>query len=514
MEKTSLFELKASYTPIDVSSGIVLNLKAKQTTTSDVKLSSDSKYILVVLDISGSMAGSPIETCKETLKKMFEYLHNELDNQKIDLILFNKQAKHVPLKGESLKKCISTISNIKADGGTAFIPVFDKIKKIVTENVKEMKDLCIIFLSDGQAEKLHELEPHLTDLKQFFQANTNSCETHALGFSRDHDAMVLTAVANAGTSQGTFQYIQSSSEIQNALDAVSGFFGQSSFGAFIKYPGLEKPAKIVFEESTYTPESGGKVWDGFTFIDLSPEKFAEIKDKIEIKIKQKEHEEIHRLNPEEGKIENDAARIKLTLQSMNFDLKKITEKLTTQKFSQEEAEQLNIKINDYRKKLDDCTRDVFKVKIAEREPLFNLIQDLNEYISTFQNLIRSNFINQLSNENIAQLNSLAYREVTRKALLKKLDKRAHKSVPIINEAFEKVKQISASLDSNALTEKYSDLIEKVGTCILSCYNFVEALADEDCLCMTFDIGRNEISIADATRVTIKKIFPTIISAKS
>jgi hypothetical protein len=516
MEKSSVFDFQAKYTPIDCSEGIVLNLKAKLNKTSNVKLSSDSKYILVVLDISGSMAGSPIETCKETLKKMFEYLHKELDNKKIDLLLFNRQTTYIPLRGEPLENCISKISSIKAEGGTAFIPVFNEIKKIVKANINEMKNLCIVFLSDGVGEKITELEPHLNELKIFFQENTKSCETHSLGFSRDHDAMFLTAVANAGTSQGTFQYIQSSSQIQGALDAVSGFFGQNSFGAFIKYPGIEKPSKIVFEESAVTPEGGGagNSWDGFTFIDLSKEKFYEIKDSIELIVRQKDHEEYHKLSIEEGKIENDAARIKLNLQSINYDLKKFTQKLTTQKLSKEEGENLSTKINDYRKKLDDYTRDIFKIKIADREPLFNLISDLNEYISTFQNLIKSNFINQLSNEQIAQLNSMAYRDVTRKALLKKLDKRAHKSVPIINEAFEKVKEISSQIDTNALNEKYSELAEKVGTCVLTCYNFIEALADEDCLCLTFDIGRSEISIVDATRITIKKIFPTIISAKS
>lgn len=74
--------------------------------------------------------------------------------------------------------------------------------------------------------------------------------------------------------------------------------------------------------------------------------------------------------------------------------------------------------------------------------------------------------------------------------------------------------MSKNVDSDELEKKYEDHIHKFGTCMLTCYNFIEAMADEDCLCMTFDLNRPEIAIADCTRINIKKIYPTIISAKS
>ena len=38
--------------------------------------------------------------------------------------------------------------------------------------------------------------------------------------------------------------------------------------------------------------------------------------------------------------------------------------------------------------------------------------------------------------------------------------------------------------------------------------------NEDCLCITFDISRTEMAIVDPSRVTIREIYPSIISAKS
>ena len=50
--------------------------------------------------------------------------------------------------------------------------------------------------------------------------------------------------------------------------------------------------------------------------------------------------------------------------------------------------------------------------------------------------------------------------------------------------------------------------------MMTCYNFVEALKDEDCLCLTFSIVRPEIAIADPSRIIIEEIYPTVISANS
>ena len=47
------------------------------------------KGVTVVLDKSGSMHGRKIETCKKTLKELFDYSHKELNNDKINLFLFN-----------------------------------------------------------------------------------------------------------------------------------------------------------------------------------------------------------------------------------------------------------------------------------------------------------------------------------------------------------------------------------------------------------------------------------------
>ncbi len=56
-----------------------------------VKRTND-KYIVIILDTSGSMSGDKINSCKQTLKDLITYSHQELKNNKIDLLEFNSKS--------------------------------------------------------------------------------------------------------------------------------------------------------------------------------------------------------------------------------------------------------------------------------------------------------------------------------------------------------------------------------------------------------------------------------------
>jgi len=530
MDKLQAFHVQASEYSLAEGENVCLNFNIfPENTQSDdsnrTKLT--NQYILFVLDTSGSMAGTAISTCKQVLQEMFQYLCTELGNTNFDLILFDTQPRFIELKDKTLDQRLQAVYQITAGGGTAFIPVFEQIKKLVqpknlqsvkttsqtTINTEKLQDVSIVLLSDGQAENIQVLQPHIHALNEVFLAYTRNCEFHTLGFTRGHDARVLNELTLAGTGQGSFQFIESSKDIKGAMDAISGLFASKKLNGTLLINGLPEPLKVSFDENE-TPN--GKKWEGMVFLDMQYKLYEQVRDSIKLLLqKGSTLEECQvTIKKEEISADDRVKTIKLNLLSIHENLRKITFKLTKQKYSQEEAEELNLKLNNYRKSTDDFIREIFKIKIAEREPLFEMVEDLKKYLATFNELIRSNFITQLNNEQIAQLNSMAYRNVTRKGLLKKLDKRAHKAVPIINEAFEKTKKLSEETDESALTTKYADLIDKIGCCALTCYNFVEAMKDEDCLCITFDMNRPEIAIADVTRITIKKIYPTIMSARA
>ncbi|KAL4430698.1 hypothetical protein ABPG75_005954 [Micractinium tetrahymenae] len=57
-------------------------------------------------------------------------------------------------------------------------------------------------------------------------------------------------------------------------------------------------------------------------------------------------------------------------------------------------------------------------------------------------------------------------------------------------------------------------LEDVGCCAISCMDYREALQAGDCLCLGLDIERPEAAVMDPSRLVIKAITPTRISAES
>ena len=517
METSSKFKAEAIEYPIKDVSGdnTCLSFKIHQQLTPLSETASrrlSSQYILFILDVSGSMSGTALKTCIEVLKGMFNYLYEELGNTQFDLLTFNTTTNLISLKDLPLEARLKALNKVVANGGTKFLPVFNMVSSLLEDNKDQ--NLSIMFLSDGQAEPIDTLKGPISSLNAVFQTMTRSCEFHTLGFTSSHDSRVLNELTLAGTAQGTFQYIQSSQDIKGAMDCISGLFASKKLYGELIIKGIPEPIKVSFDDKEVEDEKS-KIWEGIVFLDIPFKQYEEARETLRLRLQGAEGtEECKVAIRKETAGDENAQNIKLNLLALHETLKKITFRLTKEKVSQEEAEAINVRLNGYRKSLEDYIREIFKVKIASREPLFELVEDLRKYLRTFTELVRSNFLNQLNNEQIAKLNSMAYRNVTRQGLLKKLDKRALKSVPIINEAFEKVKELSKTVDEKALTTEYKDLIDKIGSCALTCYNFVEALQDEDCLCISFDIARPEIAVADATRIKIKNVFPTIISARS
>jgi hypothetical protein len=54
----------------------------------------------------------------------------------------------------------------------------------------------------------------------------------------------------------------------------------------------------------------------------------------------------------------------------------------------------------------------------------------------------------------------------------------------------------------------------IGNCPLSCNDLFEALQSGDAMCLGLDIARSEACIADPSRLVIKDIIPTFMTADS
>ena len=115
---------------------------------------------------------------------------------------------------------------------------------------------------------------------------------------------------------------------------------------------------------------------------------------------------------------------------------------------------------------------------------------------------------------IARLNDVAFKAVNNSSLQKMLDKRAVGNEDLYKKLDKEVEDLTKKMDFKKLAEEHKKVIEDIGACPLSCLDAVEAIEEQDCMCIGLQVQRPEAAIADASRLVIKDIIPTYMTADS
>ena len=79
---------------------------------------------------------------------------------------------------------------------------------------------------------------------------------------------------------------------------------------------------------------------------------------------------------------------------------------------------------------------------------------------------------------------------------------------------QELAEIVAKQDFDKLLNQNKEIIEDVGDCAFSVMNSLEAMQDSDCMCISLSVDRPESAIADPTKLIVKDVFPTYITAES
>ena len=130
----------------------------------------------------------------------------------------------------------------------------------------------------------------------------------------------------------------------------------------------------------------------------------------------------------------------------------------------------------------------------------------------------SNLENLFSNEVIAQLNEVAFKDIKKGGLQKLIDKRALQNEANYQKFDKEAIDISNRISWSAFdgdddrAKEVRGIIEAIGECPLTEKNTMQLLKDTDCMCLALKIQRPEAAIADASRVVIQDIYPTYLSA--
>ena len=122
--------------------------------------------IVIVVDISGSMDGLPIENCIEACVLV---LQNLKPSQRLSIVLFNQFVRQVfPLQhvmATNREQLIALMHNINASGGTFYDDSFKFAKNLFEESKTECeRNQILLFFSDGEPNE----PPDLSIIKDLF----------------------------------------------------------------------------------------------------------------------------------------------------------------------------------------------------------------------------------------------------------------------------------------------------------------------------------------------------------
>jgi hypothetical protein len=466
-----------------------------------VKVFKENDYILV-LDISGSMSGTPFRQAMESMFDIISSLKEQMQNN-IYVVTFNDVVKIYELHNMNMDDIKNHLTRkISCGCSTDFIELFINLKRLVA---KIKNDTYMTVFTDGQdtsdgTREKSKLKGHINSFNSEIQRkkNNENIDTvlHTIGFSSDHDVQTLTTITLAGTKQGTFGYVKESKDIKLRSQEVSNLIlsecGDSVKAKVISDNTVENLNLIQSDNGDYVAY---KLYNNnFNTSKLLVTKGKNTKELVPNNV-------TANLSELDGSSVVDAIIDSITTKIIN-----LASKITNDK---KQLQVLRVDVDDCDKMLDELRLKVMKMKPIIKKKLMPQILESKDLISETYKTLAEASIRTLSIDKIATLNNLAYKNITKKSLEKKLNKRADTNVSLFEKNEKDIEKIVQNINFESLSKNDFD-----GVCALSCNNWIEALENGDCMCLSLDISRTQAAIADPAQVNIKNIYGTILTAES
>ena len=191
--------------------------------------------IVVALDISGSMSGTKLKLCKETLKILLRELGSK---DRFGLVTFSDEAKiqisprnvTTEFKESAMQKIMSLTTEgcTNLSGGIALAA---QELLFTSGSVEKPNSVQTIFLlTDGIANRGVTDKDGIVELTKAVLHSKSSTTTsssssigiHCFGYGSDHDQVMLSEIANVAEG-GTYYFVQNDSDVLTAFgDALGG----------------------------------------------------------------------------------------------------------------------------------------------------------------------------------------------------------------------------------------------------------------------------------------------------
>ncbi|CDW75354.1 UNKNOWN [Stylonychia lemnae] len=499
--------------------------------------SADGRALILCFDQSGSMSGKPFEALQKGAIMIGESIFATKDYEKVSVCYYDDSV-HA-MEANDLIGYQKYVNSQCIRGSTNFVAVFKYIEQFLTQYSGRIRDVSVIFFTDGQdtCNNKEVIEKSLQNLKAYLQKNNLNSRFLTVGFTSSHDAPFLNRISNTGSELGNFFYINTdtgdySQQIQECLSQSVSMAGRQdglalniSSHAFELKQKLNLQKNYVIEESKENEDGDGDAeMNEEIKMDDNANELLEFSEQIIIRegaLQDLRGELVFgkktiNITFELVHVENPPAEV-LSRAQIKYINKLIFE--TVQEIQSDIKVRTHTELLEYimnlDKELDSFVESSMKIKDRDlRKVIMEEIGECKDKTSKVMEVLRASTGGRINNVQIAQLNDLAYKAVRKRGLQKKLDERAVKNEGFYKKLDQQLKGVAKKMDFKALREEYKDLIDMIGSCPISTNDLIQTMEESDCMCLGLDVGRSEAAIADPTRLVIKDIIPTFMSADS
>jgi len=172
--------------------------------------------LMCVLDVSGSMRGDKIRQVQDAMRFIID---QAIPKDRLSIVTFNHQGQRVlrlrKMDMEGKNSATVTTLQLSAGGGTSIASGLSTALDVMEQRRQRNKVSAILLLTDGQDGSTRHHLPALIARAQ--QAN---CSIYGFGFGKDHDAALLSDLAEQ--AQTPFTFVENTENIREAFAGAVG----------------------------------------------------------------------------------------------------------------------------------------------------------------------------------------------------------------------------------------------------------------------------------------------------
>jgi hypothetical protein len=472
----------------------------------------NGNIMIFVLDVSGSMS-SVMELAKTAILRLLSDENHVLFDlyQRIYFISFHDRVE--TMKELTLENYEAEIKKQRDLGCTNFTATLKEIEKYILERKNEAQSSLNIqccFVTDGCHNSGGDPNVVISRMKTCYQSDiykTNvSVAFHALGFTSSHDVKFLQSLISIGNEQGSFQYAEKASDLDECLNQLQALLTDigSSDTFYVSYKGVEHQkirvgvpqiiqvdfdAKSVLDSIKLQMEHPSSDSNGSpltTSLNLDVQQVTTAEEQLEL--------ELYMIDMKLLDVANILQQNQpITVEDLSIIDSKLTSVINTdQRFKSSIRDKLS------------------KMKLFER------VKGLKDRIAGLYNLSkRIAKKERIDQHELAKLMSTSYEFITKTSLAKKLDRRVQNNLDLFDK-IDKAKnniQLTLLVSDDAIASIPKESLQ-VFKCPLSVTNWAEMVRDKNSIGFGVSMSRSQAAIADPSQIRIHDVTTTLMCVES